>query len=79
MIFLLVGLKRKVIPYNFDLLYRASRDGNTAASFHRKCDNKGPTIVIAKITNSQQIVGGYTVRDKGNRNHVFINCASKIN
>jgi hypothetical protein len=47
------------IPYNFNLLYRASRDGNTAAAFHAKCDNKGATIVIAKITNSEQIVGGY--------------------
>ena len=63
-----VGLKRKIIlihnkrnnPYSFDLLYRASRDGNTAVvTFHEKCDNKGPTIVIAKIANSEQIVGGY--------------------
>src|SRR5438045_3215360 len=49
----------KNIPYNFNLLYRASRDGNTPAAFHQKCDNKGATIVIAKITNSEQIVGGY--------------------
>ncbi|PKY55424.1 hypothetical protein RhiirA4_474872 [Rhizophagus irregularis] len=49
----------KNIPYNFNLLYRASRDGNTAAAFHTKCDNKGVTIVIVKITNSEQIVGGY--------------------
>ncbi|RIA83792.1 hypothetical protein C1645_742809 [Glomus cerebriforme] len=47
------------IPYNFNLLYRASRDGNTPASFHAKCDNKGATIVIVKISNSEQIVGGY--------------------
>ncbi|RIA84114.1 hypothetical protein C1645_430427 [Glomus cerebriforme] len=47
------------IPYNFNLLYRASRDGNTIAAFHTKCDNKGATIVIAKITNLEQIVGGY--------------------
>src|SRR5581483_5971984 len=39
--------------------YRASRDGNTAAEFHKKCDNKGATIFVAKITNSEQIVGGY--------------------
>ncbi|CAB4444580.1 unnamed protein product [Rhizophagus irregularis] len=45
--------------YNFNLLYRASRDGNTAAAFHAKCDNKGATIVVAKITNSEQIIGGY--------------------
>ncbi|GET65592.1 BTB/POZ protein [Rhizophagus irregularis DAOM 181602=DAOM 197198] len=47
------------IPYNFNLLYRASRDGNTTSDFYTKCDNKGATIVIAKITNSNQIVGGY--------------------
>ncbi|GBC06586.1 hypothetical protein RclHR1_06940003 [Rhizophagus clarus] len=47
------------IPYKFNLLYRASRDGNTAAVFHAKCDNKGATIVIVKITNSEQIIGGY--------------------
>ncbi|GET65594.1 BTB/POZ domain-containing protein [Rhizophagus irregularis DAOM 181602=DAOM 197198] len=49
----------KNIPYNFNLLYRASRDGNTTSDFYTKCDNKGATIVIAKITNSNQIVGGY--------------------
>ncbi|EXX68282.1 hypothetical protein RirG_106560 [Rhizophagus irregularis DAOM 197198w] len=47
------------IPYNFNLLYRASRDGNTAAAFHTKCDNKGATIVILKIPNSEHILGGY--------------------
>ncbi|GES81047.1 BTB/POZ domain-containing protein [Rhizophagus clarus] len=49
----------KNIPYEFNLLYRASRDGNTAASFHAKCDNKGATIVVVKVKNSEQIVGGY--------------------
>src|ERR1051325_11295876 len=50
---------KKNIPYEFNLLYRASRDGNTAAAFHEKCDNKGATIVVTKIKNSEQIVGGY--------------------
>ncbi|EXX73781.1 hypothetical protein RirG_057280 [Rhizophagus irregularis DAOM 197198w] len=49
----------KDIPYEFKLLYRASKDGNTAASFHTKCDNKGATVVVVKISNSEQIVGGY--------------------
>ncbi|RIA84000.1 hypothetical protein C1645_832938 [Glomus cerebriforme] len=48
------------LPYSFNLLYRASRDGNTTTTtFHEKCDNKGPTIVIVKILNSDQLVGGY--------------------
>src|SRR6266498_1643400 len=31
----------KNMPYRFNLLYRASRDGMTVASFHEKCNNKG--------------------------------------
>jgi len=50
---------KKNIPYKFNLLYRASRDGNSVASFHEKCDNKGATVVVAKIQNSEKIVGGY--------------------
>ena len=52
---------KKKNPYKFNLLYRASRDGNTAAAFHEKCDNKGATIVIAKVQNSEKIVGGYNL------------------
>jgi len=51
--------KGRNIPYGFNLLYRASRDGYTAAAFHSKCDDKGATIVIAKVKNSGQIIGGY--------------------
>jgi hypothetical protein len=47
------------IPYEFNLLYRDSRDGNTIQAFHDKCDNKGATIVVVKIENSDQLVGGY--------------------
>ena len=41
------------------MIYRASRDGITAEAFHKKCDNKGATIVIIKIKDSKQIIGGY--------------------
>src|SRR6202000_852265 len=50
---------KKKNPYKFNLLYRASRDGNTVAAFHNKCDNKGATITIAKVQNSEKIIGGY--------------------
>src|SRR5581483_7578091 len=46
-------------PYKFNLLYRASRDGNTVAAFHEKCDNNGATVVITKVQNSEKIIGGY--------------------
>ena len=40
------------------LLYRASRNGWTASSFHSCCDNKGPTVTVVKSGN--YIFGGYT-------------------
>src|SRR5204863_9771798 len=44
---------------DFKLIYRSSRDGSMARAFHKKCDNKGATIVIIKIKGSEQIIGGY--------------------
>ena len=37
------------IPFKWlKLLYRGSRDGNTAESFHNKCNNLGATICLYK-------------------------------
>jgi hypothetical protein len=41
------------------LLYKASRDGWSAAAFHRKCDNKGATYTRAMI-NDGSVLGAYT-------------------
>ncbi|GBC02014.1 hypothetical protein RclHR1_04410007 [Rhizophagus clarus] len=49
----------KNIPYHFDLLYRASRNGIDTLQFHNKCNDKGATIVIAKVKGTDRIVGGY--------------------
>ncbi|GBC02013.1 hypothetical protein RclHR1_04410006 [Rhizophagus clarus] len=49
----------KNIPYCFKLLYRASKDGSNSKEFHKKCDNKGATIIIAKVKEMDRIVGGY--------------------
>ncbi len=43
----------------YELLYRATRDGDTLNDFHKKCDNKSPIIVIGK-TPKGYIFGGYT-------------------
>ncbi|CAB4424716.1 unnamed protein product [Rhizophagus irregularis] len=51
------------IPYYFKLIYRASIDGAAAEVFHKKCDNKGATIVVAKVKNSNHIFGGYSPLD----------------
>ncbi|CAI2177457.1 5793_t:CDS:2 [Funneliformis geosporum] len=47
------------MPYDFKLIYRATKDDMSQAAFHQNCDNKGATVVIVKINDSEQIVGGY--------------------
>ena len=49
------------------LLYRASTDGRTAADFHRCCDNKGPTLVVAK--SEEYTFGGYTSKSWESRKY----------
>jgi len=46
----------------WELIYRASRDGFEANDFHLKCDKKPNTLVIIKSTNGN-IFGGYTEQD----------------
>ena len=43
----------------FKLLFRSSRDGASAASFHSHCDRKGPTLTLIKDT-AGNVFGGYT-------------------
>ena len=45
-------------PLNFELIFTASINGDTACHFHRYCDKKGPTVTICKGSNGQ-IFGGY--------------------
>ena len=41
------------------LLFRSSRDGTTAAAFHSRCDERGPTLTLIKDT-AGNVFGGYT-------------------
>ncbi len=43
----------------YKLIYRASRDGFAASSFHSKCDNISNTVTIIKTT-SNSVFGGFT-------------------
>ena len=36
--------------YNFDLIFKKTRDGDTAKIFHELCDNKGATVTIIETT-----------------------------
>ncbi|GBB93014.1 hypothetical protein RclHR1_00210010 [Rhizophagus clarus] len=50
---------RSFLQYEFKLILRGSRDGFDGNSFHDKCDHKKETITIAKIKDSNKLVGGY--------------------
>ncbi|CAJ0635017.1 7957_t:CDS:2 [Entrophospora sp. SA101] len=48
------------MEYNWQLIYRASRDGYSAHSFHKKCDSKGACVIVSKILGEEaDIIGGY--------------------
>lgn len=39
---------------------RGTEDGFTAATFHKKCDEQGPTVTVVQVKETMQIIGGYT-------------------
>jgi len=47
----------------FTLLYRGTRDGLTASTWHSRCDNKGPTLIVVKAVGRANIFGGYSSLD----------------
>ncbi|PKY27790.1 BTB-domain-containing protein [Rhizophagus irregularis] len=47
------------VTYDFDLLVRGSRDGFDKNIFHKYCDKKKPTVTIARVKNSNEILGGF--------------------
>ncbi|RIA81293.1 TLD-domain-containing protein [Glomus cerebriforme] len=49
----------KKIPYEFNLLVRGSKDGFDSSTFHSRCDYKVGTVVLVKLKESQEILGGY--------------------
>ena len=44
---------------NINLLYRATRDGDSCESFYNKCGEKGITISLIK-TKKNRIFGGFS-------------------
>lgn len=50
-----LGQKAKLL-----LLYKGSRDGFSTESFHRLCDEKGPTINIIRSKKNGEKFGGYS-------------------
>jgi hypothetical protein len=53
------GVQDLLPDKRLELCYRASRDGWDAADFHRLCDNKGATLVVAREQANRNVFGGY--------------------
>jgi len=54
-----------------DLLYRGTRDGFAQTTFHQFCDNKGPTITVARIKDTAELFGGYSPLNWNQKNCWF--------
>ncbi len=52
--------------YSWKLIYRASEHGYTAESFHKYCDDKGPTLIVIKSSEGW-IFGGYATESWSGR------------
>ena len=52
----------KIKEVFFNLIYRATEDGDKAADFHRKCDAIGPNVILIK-TRKGNIFGGFTFKN----------------
>ena len=52
----------KINNIYFNLVYRATEDGDKAADFHKKCDKIGPNITLIK-TKKGYIFGGFTFKN----------------
>jgi hypothetical protein len=55
-------------PYEFKLLLRGTRDGFTGADFHQKCDSKSATVTIMKVSNTAELIGGFSPINWSSRN-----------
>ena len=59
--------------YKWRLIYRSSEHGYTGKSFHKYCNDKGPTLVIIKSSGGW-IFGGYTTESWNSLYPNFFEC-----
>ncbi|CAG8765979.1 1406_t:CDS:2, partial [Racocetra fulgida] len=64
----------KGFHYKFNLLFRSNLDGHTLQAFHRRCNNKGVTIVVGRIANSSHLVGAMLSHVNYNLSDCAIGC-----
>jgi hypothetical protein len=59
-----INKTRNFVQYGFKrILHVKNKNEISGDTFHYNCDDKGATIIIAKIKNSNKLVGGYNPLD----------------
>ena len=56
---ILQAMKSKDKKVNMTILYRLKSDGDSASTFHSKCNNQGPTLTLVRNTRGYRC-GGFT-------------------
>ena len=64
------GKNEKKINKEIKLIYKASRDGDTASKYHELCDNKNPLITLIKTKKNRRF-GHYMEQKVINRNNSY--------
>ncbi|CAB5390433.1 unnamed protein product [Rhizophagus irregularis] len=60
------------VTFDFELLVRGSRDGFDLQNFHDNCNEKGPTITIVSVKNTDEILGGYNPLNFGSTREYYV-------
>ena len=61
-----ISNNRKV---KMELLYKATRDGDSSSAFHNKCNGKSPTLTLVKTSNGYRCGGFTSLPWDSNRNY----------
>ena len=60
---------------HFRLLYKISRDGCSAKTFHQKCDDQGPTVTVLCNSNNTMF-GGYLSKSWNSSERYIYDCSA---
>jgi hypothetical protein len=59
------------VVFDFELLVRGSRDGFDLQTFHDHCNEKGPTITVVSVKDTDEILGGYNPLNFGSTREYY--------
>src|SRR5207237_255803 len=75
--------KEDELPYEFQLIFQGTKDGYARTIFEQKCYNIEQTLVIMKIKEKRELVGGYNPvcwnkKEKTQNDYYFIETENNL-